>query len=261
MRLHGLITVAALVAACGFLAAPLDGYFAGGAAGEEDLLGVLLGEMRSVLGDMALVRADDYFHRGIRHVECTHFEGLGGDMEDEHRRERGDYIGRLNEAIHPAGHVHLDGGSLREMFPMIGAAIALDPNKEEAYLTGAYWLERVGKSPDAIDLLQRGVKKNPDSYLLYTDLGRYLFTREKDDSLALKALERALSNWNACAAMGDDPEQLARVSILLYMGAVFEKEGRPDEAIGCYEDIIKQFPARKGLLKKIKNLRRENPVR
>lgn len=251
-----LIIVVALFAACGLFTASLDGYFAG-SEGEKgaDLLEILLGEMRSVLGDMALVRADDYFHQGIRHVECTHFEGIEGEMEEApHHHEHGDYISRLNEAIHPDGHAHLSGGSLKEMFPMLGAAIALDPHKEEAYLVAAYWLDRVGKAPRVIEVLQQGVKSNPGSYLLYTDLGRYLFQRKGDDAGAVAMLERALSNWNDCAARGEEPDQLSRASILLYLGMVFERAGRKEEAVACYRDILKHFPARQGLVQKIQSL-------
>lgn len=64
--------------------------------------------------------------------------------------------------------------------PTIHLVLSLDPQFEQAYYVTSYWLERTGRTEEAIQLAREGLAKNPSSGLLTANLAQLLFIHAKD---------------------------------------------------------------------------------
>ena len=132
------------------------------AANVADPMTRMLGSTKEVIGDMAFLKADEYFHGGVKR-EFRHDEGNygkeGGIEEEGHNPEHkapadaeGDWIERVNHAIHVTTHRHLEKNEAKELLPFLAAATTLDPYNEAAVLTTAYWLEKNFDRADAMGI-------------------------------------------------------------------------------------------------------------
>jgi tetratricopeptide (TPR) repeat protein len=75
---------------------------------------------------------------------------------------------------------------------LVDVVIELDPNFEDAYRFAAQILaEDMGRSDDAIDLLQRGMVQNPQSWWLPFEAGFIEYTVGFDDAAAFDWFQRA----------------------------------------------------------------------
>src|SRR3989338_7935905 len=82
------------------------------------------------------------------------------------------------------------------MLPFFAIATTLDPYNVEAILTSAYWLNaHFGKLDEAIDVLKKGLKDNPDSWEIAFNLGTFYYKLKKDyaqsETYYLLALEKS----------------------------------------------------------------------
>jgi hypothetical protein len=82
--------------------------------------------------------------------------------------------------------------NLESLWPLLDVATTLDPNLLPAYRFGATFLSqpepRGAARPDlAVQLLERGLKANPDYWRLYQDLGNIYYLESKDYARAGQA--------------------------------------------------------------------------
>lgn len=89
---------------------------------------------------------------------------------------------------------HKGGGDYRLLWPLLNIATQLDPHLVPAYEFGATFLsvpppQGAGLPERAIELVQYGIRENPDDWHLYYDLG-FLYYDLKDYSKASDAFER-----------------------------------------------------------------------
>jgi len=89
---------------------------------------------------------------------------------------------------------HKGDGDYRLLWPLLNIATQLDPHLVPAYEFGATFLsvpppQGAGLPERAIDLVQFGIRENPDDWHLYYDLG-FLYYDLKDYSKASDAFER-----------------------------------------------------------------------
>jgi hypothetical protein len=92
-------------------------------------------------------------------------------------------------AKHHAGDQKLD-----QLWPLLDITTTLDPNLLVAYRFGAMFLSdsppRGAGLPDlAVELLQRGMKANPEYWKLYQDLGNVYYFDKRDYQKASQAYE------------------------------------------------------------------------
>jgi hypothetical protein len=92
-------------------------------------------------------------------------------------------------AKHYAGDQNLD-----QLWPLLDITTSLDPNLLVAYRFGAMFLSdsppRGAGDPDhAVELLQRGMKANPETWKLYQDLGNVYYFDKRDYLKASQAFE------------------------------------------------------------------------
>jgi len=101
------------------------------------------------------------------------------------------------------GNKHVRGeANLELLWPLLDITTTLDPNLLVAYRFGAMFLSQAAPSgagrPDlAVELIQRGIKANPDYWRLYEDLGFVYYFDLKDYQKAAAAFLEGSKRPNA----------------------------------------------------------------
>jgi tetratricopeptide (TPR) repeat protein len=76
----------------------------------------------------------------------------------------------------------------------------LDPYYIDAYQTGALFMFYEGRNPKAgLELLDKGIAKNPNEWIIAADAGFYCYMNLKDKPLAIKYFEKVVKIPNAPA--------------------------------------------------------------
>jgi tetratricopeptide (TPR) repeat protein len=224
---------AALWAVAALLAAAADARMPQGSTSFSlnDSLYRLLGTAKEAVGDVLFLKADSYYHGGSE-LEYEHEdyqkEGL---IDDGGRAEApSDWIARVYDRVRSHAHYHLKDQEKKEMLPFFALATTLDPKNVEAVLTTAYWLEaHFGKSDEALEVLRKGSRDNPDAWQIDLRLGLLASRRKEDPALALRHLEEALRK-----SRGKEVERYEALDMHYYAAEACLKLGRPKEALGYY---------------------------
>lgn len=82
--------------------------------------------------------------------------------------------------------------TLESLWPLLDLATTLDPNLLPAYHFGSTFLAEpkpagAGQPERAVELIERGIKKNPEQWRLYQDLGNIYYFALKDNRKASQA--------------------------------------------------------------------------
>jgi tetratricopeptide (TPR) repeat protein len=101
---------------------------------------------------------------------------------------------------------HLGDQNLELLWPLLDISSTLDPNLIVVYRFGAIFLSDAlprgaGEPEKAVELLERGIKANPDDWRLYQDLGNVYYFDEKNYLKASKAFEEGSRNPAAMSWM------------------------------------------------------------
>jgi hypothetical protein len=105
------------------------------------------------------------------------------------------------------GNKHMRGNAnLELLWPLLDITTTLDPNLVPAYRFGAVFLSQrapagAGRPDLAVQLIQRGIKANPDQWRLYEDLGFVYYFDLKDYPKASEAFLEGSKNPNALVWM------------------------------------------------------------
>lgn len=96
--------------------------------------------------------------------------------------------------------------NLESLWPLLDVATTLDPNLLPAYRFGATFLSQpeprgAGRPDLAVQLLQRGLKANPEYWRLYQDLGNIYYLELKDYAKAGEAYREGSKNPKSAAWM------------------------------------------------------------
>lgn len=215
----------------------------------------VLGEARSIVSNISILQADLYMHGGAGHFYEQHKGemALAGGGEGEHHHEEGEHhhdeksgpavspfnvLIKLSETVVISEHNHLQGAEAREIIPWLYYAARLDPNNVLAYTLTAYWLgDRLGEAIEAVRFLKEGLKNNPDSWEINTELGRVYYQRVKDPVMAERYLLRGKS-----LLMGQEHDRYSERYVLAWLVAVYEQEGKKPEALATYRSLKALFP-------------------
>jgi tetratricopeptide (TPR) repeat protein len=101
------------------------------------------------------------------------------------------------------GNEHVRGtGSLEMLWPLLDITTTLDPNLLSAYRFGAMFLSQraptgAGRPDLAVELIQRGIRENPEYWRLYEDLGFVYYFDVKDYKKASEAFLEGSKNPQA----------------------------------------------------------------
>jgi len=219
---------------------------------DNSLLANVLGDSRRFLSFKMIEIADEYYHGGVQHKECTH--GIGhhqnghdhdhqktlssGHEPQQHEKHSSrhrdgvsekhprkhqwtSWSGFINAKIHPSGHKHLKGKRYeKEIVPWVWAAVEANPHNISAYQVAAYWLaNRLGKPEQALKIIAKGIKENPESCELELGRARVLFRHKANYERALIHLRKALAKWNNATSV--QSEALSKSDKIMYERIIF----------------------------------------
>jgi len=232
-------------------------------AAGEDIMAMLLGDARQVLSAAMLTKADDYFHGGAQHSDCTH--GLAGPQGGAHAHDHGhpeshadehppdgnapdapasrDPWAWLNARVHVQAHRHTEGEDARELLPWLWAACRTSPSNIQAFESSAYVLERMLKRPlEALALLEEGTRLNPSNAAIEVSLGELALHSLKDPVRAEQAFEAARTKCRPAPGEAGEDDRFLLGRILFYLGYLARQRGDLDRAGACLTEAEAQVP-------------------
>ncbi|MFC1590550.1 tetratricopeptide repeat protein [Candidatus Omnitrophota bacterium] len=266
-------------------AAKIDGFDQGAlsrgeaAALKNDISYRILGEFRDYLSWMSFLNADITFHGGVYQADCPdrHQFTVGaiqGEDYEHHEGHRHDHshedeacpvcahahghaaakirsslniLPAVGRAVITTEHKHLTGKEEKELLPWLYYAAELNPHNILAYAVGGYWVGiRLKKTEEAVRFLQKGLVDNPDSWQIYKTIGEIYYVGEGDFGKALRYLEKAKG---LCTKQNTD--KFDRRVIYVPLSEAYVRNGEPEKAIELYEELLKDFPDNKIILKRI----------
>lgn len=191
----------------------------------DDLVALVLGDARNALGDSFVHKADEYFHGGQTFGTCeeSHAHAEHGAHEEHEEREPVrhaagiPFFDWLDSHVHAQEHRHLTDRESGEMLPWLWAACKAAPHNTAAFEDAAYVLSRMNRDPDALTLLEDGIRNNPADAMLEFSRGELLFHRLHRPADAETAFNAALDKCR-----GDD---LLKVRALFYIGYLAKQRG------------------------------------
>ena len=179
--------------------------------------------------------------------EHTHLGSHSGPLGSQaHDEEQCDHPHHDEEGHDHANCDHEDHaqegqgseGEFREILPWLKASAALDPHREETYVTAGYWLRtRLNKPKEAQEFLWEGQQANPESFLILFELGRLYADTHKDDFRARNLWLAALTRWQRHESTKEDPDTIAYSQILWQLALLEERNGSPAKSIDYLQKV------------------------
>ena len=210
----------------------------------DDVLAMVLGDVRQVLGAAMLDKAEEYFHGGVRGAACG--RGLGGahaerGHEEHGHEESGDSLAAfpdvwawLNGKVHVQEDRHTEGKASRELLPWLWAACRVSPQNVQAYESSAFVLDNMVKQPlEAVRLLEEGIGKNPASASLEFSLGELLLHSLRDPVRAERAFAAAREKCRPAEGPEGEKDRFLKVRALFYLGYLAKRRGDLGRAREC----------------------------
>ena len=201
----------------------------------------IFGGAAEAIGDTLFLKADSYFHGGV--VEKFKEEGESLRTESASPEENAkeevapDWIADINHRVTSHTHRHLNGEELREILPFFALSTALDPHNVEAILTAAFWLDKsFSKTGEAIQVLEKGVRDNPDSWELESELAHLYLVRKKDAAPSERHYLEAIRK-----SAGLPVENFKRLDMNYFLAQAYELEGKKSDALAFYREALKFF--------------------
>ena len=172
-------------------------------ASGDDALSVAFGDAKTAISQALVHKADSYFHGGVdmecpdrehHHDEdsCKSCARRSDNQTTEQSNNAFDPWRWINDRIRaPQVHVHLEGEKSVELIPWLWASVKTDPHNVDAWTTAWHTANNMMKNRAlAEEILNEGLKRNPDSIELLFYLGRHLYNRGKGD---VSSAERAFA--------------------------------------------------------------------
>lgn len=218
------------------------------AAAKGSPLERIFGSSKEIFGDSLFLKADEYYHGGVtkKFEEEDHrsdkehdHKNCGHDHGEEASPGAVDWIAKINARVQSHEHYHLDQSKRRELLPFFALSTSLDPHNIEAILSIAYWLEvDFKKRNEALELLEKGIRDNPESWELESYLGsRYM--QAKQFSLARRHYWQAIQK-----AEGKNLQYYEWVEIFYYLGEALSEMRRPADALIYYSKAFQKLGGR-----------------
>lgn len=248
---------------------------------DSTVVALALSDSRRMLATHFFAKADAYFHGGKypsifdeAPKEESHMTERGGagagaaaaphEAREEHAGEQeeheivaepADWIERFGRRFTLNKHVHLHGENAREILPWLKMAAELDSHRPTFYVTASFWLRNELKKPaEAEEFLRQGLRANPDSYEILSELGTSRL--EKADNTAARQLWlRALQKWDSMESRQLKPDVLERMEILGKLAKLEQEIGLFGQAIEHLEVLKRISPSPDAVEKLIQEAR------
>ncbi len=216
----------------------------------EDVVALVLGDMRQELSNTLLDKAEEYYHGGVRDVACEH--GLASQEDaDEPGHEPGHDHHDHEATVHPPSgggdpwvwidgqvHVqedrHLERGRAVELLPWFWGACRTSPQNVQAFLLGSYALSSMaGKPEEGVRLLEEGIQKNPACAELDFSLGELLFNSLHDAKRAEPFFLSAREKCHPVEGPAGENARILKLRTIFYLGYLAKQRGDPDRVRVC----------------------------
>jgi tetratricopeptide (TPR) repeat protein len=210
-----------------------------------DPLSRLIGSAKEAVGDTLFIKADSYFHGGVNHDD--HRDESREDFDREGVIEEGevtvstDWIARINSQVRAHELKHLEKDKRKEMLPYFMLSSQLDPYNIEAVLTTAFWLDHeFGKTDQARELLEKGLRDNPTSWEIPNSLAQ-LSEHQGDKDRAEKYYRDAVQK-----APKTSLEEYEWVELYYRWAEILNALGRAPEALDAYQKAAEHYDIKTG---------------
>jgi len=190
-----------------------------------NLLDIIAGDTRTIIGVALLEKADAYYHGGlVDHGDCSVMTDCKDHDHDHHdhnpilvkRSLWRDPWKYLNETIQTQAHIHLERENVAELLPWYWAACEASPHNIQALEAAAYALSSMAEKPqEALTLLEKGIQNNPYNVTLEISRGEILMKHFNDLKKAEMAFLAAYQKSLHEKAPKDDIE---KAKALFYLG-------------------------------------------
>ena len=240
---------------------------------QNDLIQKIFGEYRVLLAQVAMIKADEYFHGGLRNPIVK--EGLIQELSllsgveykakekyhvhaDAHGEPQNKKHFKINKApknishfnilpylaatMQIGGHVHLGKDESPEAVPWYIYASKLNPKDPGIFALGGYWIGRAITQPDkGIAFLLEGLRHNPGSWEIANEIAMIYLVEKKDMELALAYSLMALKFLEKPES--DEYERFKALSMAAYC---YEELGKTKEAV-IFREKVKKIQELKAL--------------
>ena len=198
----------------------------------------------------------DAFSRNFRPNHHSHLDEDGdGDEDREPGRAAAEGAGS-NHAGHDANGATSGAGRAREILPWLKLSASLDPQRVQTYVVGAFFLRNMGKDEQAEIFLREGLRENPASHEILTELGKLCLDQRKDPARARNFWEAGLRHLKA-QELGKPEDQrntLAYATLLGNLAKLEESQGRFTRAIDYLTELKGVSPNKEALTRWISEL-------
>ena len=242
------------------------------------VLSLFIGKLEELVGDVLLLKADNYFHgqtsllghtrvgecdHGLGHHAHEHHEGGCGHgehaahahHEPHHHVERAlsyeHFLWRQYVKVAPAAHVHIQ--RQEEIVPWLYASVRLNAGNERAAVITAYWLNRQLDRPrDAERVLRAALAERPSSWRLRAELA-WLHYGEGRFGVALRQCKSAIALFEP--ALDEEASRLDLAELWRLASACQEELGRLAQAVACAEIVAEILPENDAARERLNELR------
>lgn len=192
----------------------------------------VLGESKSILSSFSILQADLYYHNGVMDKDHRYVEKKKGSVKSIN------FLPKIEQALKITDHVHLTEDQTKEIVPWLFYSTRVDPNNIQGYTLTAYYLAyKFNKAEDAINLLREGVKNNPESWEIYSEIGGIYFKLYKNYVLSEVYFDKG---WKLLKRTKYDKLEARHVLTLLAFSN--EQIGNNERALQSYKKLQELFP-------------------
>ena len=250
------------------------------AGSPRTVLSLFIGKLEELVGDVLLLKADNYFHGQTsllghtRVGECHH--GLGhhadahehhecGCGHDEHAAHAhhephhhaegalpyGHFLYRQYVKVAPAAHVHIRRHE--EIVPWLYASVRVNAGNERAAVLTAYWLNRQLQKPrEAERVLRAALAERPSSWRLRGELA-WLHYGQGRLGVALRQSQNAIALFEP--TRDEEASRLGLAELWRLASACQEELGHLAQAVACAEIVAEILPENEAAQERLDELR------
>jgi tetratricopeptide (TPR) repeat protein len=241
-------------------------------AKSNNVFSMLFGDGRRLFANQFFTMADVYFHSGyypsvfdlreegpaeIVEESHGHTDSPEDELKEDFLGKPKDWIDRFGRRFRIAIHTHLEHGNEREILPWLRLAADMDPQKIETYTVGSFFMrQHLNRPREAEAFLREGLRNNPDSYEILSELGRLYDENDHDTGRARDVWQLALDKWSK------DPEavkdnKLAFEEITVHLARLEREAGNWQQAIHWFQAAQKSSPDPNALQQRIDEIKKQ----
>jgi tetratricopeptide (TPR) repeat protein len=137
--------------------------------------------------------------------------------------------------------------SVKEIIAICRLVTILDPHFIQAYDIGSWRLvQGLGDFKRGFAFLREGIANNPNSYLLYADMGDFYFLYLHDRKKAIPYLKKAYELSNN--------DYYPHLDTLRLLATCYETTGQKEKALSAWQEVLKIHPGDPAAIARIKVL-------